>query len=249
MKHIAITLALVVFSAFAFAQKGHEHPETTPPAAPTNHTPVVNADQHKSEAQDGGSDDVAAEGSEYSEFAAHMIFEKNAVHAHVYWKVLPAVNEEAFLQLEFRDAVTHTVMTPVKVPSVSVWNESYGYGLVQPSLEPALDKEGKAIPGTFNVSNIYFLAMGHWEVRVYLTGADGTENGQAFVVDLGDVSPSPACDPNSPAAVMMQNMDMPMPDCSGSGEGNHHGSTETPHDHELTHGNAETPAAATSTGN
>ncbi|MBC7533179.1 MAG: hypothetical protein H7318_16530 [Oligoflexus sp.] len=75
MKHIAITLALVVFSAFAFAHEGHEHPETTPPAASTNHTPVVNADHHESEAQDNGSDDVVAEGSEYSEFAAHMIFE------------------------------------------------------------------------------------------------------------------------------------------------------------------------------
>lgn len=241
MKNIALSLALALLSSSAFAHEGHEHPETASgTAAAANHDPHNHAQADSSAPRpdvDDGSDDAAAEDSEYAEFAAHLSFANDGVHAHAYWKALPAVDQEAFLQLEFRDAKTHDIVMPDATPSVAIWNTAYGYGLVQPSTETALDKDGKAIFGTFNVSNIFFLATGHWEVRVYLSRADGTESEQTFVVDLGEVAPSPACDPNSPVAAMMHNAmnmgGMMMPDCSGNAD------STSVHDPAMTHDHSQ----------
>ena len=190
------SLSLPITLSAAEASEGHIHPASSG-------TGESKAIDDNSNAKPGSGADA------YGEFAAHLEFASNGVYADAYWKALPAIDEEGFLQIEFRDAKTHALLDVNDSISVAVWNSAYGYGLFQPTLEPALKQHGQTIPGTYNVSGIYFLATGQWEVRVYLKATDGTEVNEAFVVDLGEVAPSPAMDPNSAVSAMHSGMTMP----------------------------------------
>lgn len=135
--------------------------------------------------------------------AAQLDFAEHKVKVDAFWVRPPVLETEQFLRLEVRDSKTGELTAPPHELSVSVWTKTHSYGLVEPTVSPALDSSGKALTGVYNVSGIYFLASGQWEVRVYLKDQSPKQPMQTFAVDLGQEKPNPMHDPKSPMHQMM----------------------------------------------
>lgn len=105
-----------------------------------------------------------------------LIFDQAQVRAHASWSQAPSTQDEARLHLEFRDPSDQKITEPVGTLSVALFMPEMGHGSAPTQVDhPA--------PGVFDVSNIYFLMPGTWEVRVTLTH-DDTEETRRFTVDI-----------------------------------------------------------------
>lgn len=134
--------------------------------------------------------------------AASLQFAQDKVEIKAFWKSTPEVEPEQFLRLEVRDLVSgELVKAPAEI-SVSVWTKTHSYGLVEPTVVPTSEL------GVYDVSGIYFLAKGKWEVRVYLNQGADSKPMQKFLVDLGEEALNPIDDPNSPMYKMMKGSGM-----------------------------------------
>lgn len=163
---------------------------------------------------------------ETREPAAKLHFADEHVKVEAYWQSQPTVEPEQFLRLEVRDEQSGELVKSPKDLSVSVWTKTHSYGLVEPTVRPAKDEAGKDLVGVYDVSGIYFLAKGKWEVRVYMNEGRDPNPMQKFVVDLGEEAINPMDDPNSPMYKMMKKTGMDHRNHQGMNHGNAEGEKE-----------------------
>lgn len=119
----------------------------------------------------------------------HLMFAGGALHAHLSWDSGPDRNGgESKMRLEWHDGATHALIEPGRPFEVSLWMPGMGHGSAPTQIQRVLDDQGQIVVGTYQVSNMYFIMPGDWDVRVTLKSQDGRQETQIWpvTVDVGD---------------------------------------------------------------
>ncbi len=115
----------------------------------------------------------------------HLMFSGGKIHAHLSWDQGPDGNGgESKMHLEWHDGATHALIEPGLPFAVSLWMPRMGHGSAPTQLQRVLDSQGQVLTGTYQVSNMYFVMPGDWDVRVTLKYQDGTEETQTWSVTV-----------------------------------------------------------------
>lgn len=117
---------------------------------------------------------------------AHLTFANGALHAHATWESAPEVASESILKIEWKNGADHSPVEPPGTFNVVLWMPSMGHGSAPTRIEPLLDAQGTAIVGSYEVSNVYFVMGGDWDVNVTLTYKDGTRETQTIQINFPD---------------------------------------------------------------
>ncbi len=141
--------------------------------------------------------------SESQKADAHLHFAEQNISIDAYWDKKPTIDEEQTLRLEVRDSKEGKLIASPLPIEASVWMKTHSYGPVEPSVNEVKDAKGKPVPGVYEVSGIYFLAQGQWQMRLYLDNKSDPKPMQSFLVDLGQEKLNPIDDPKSPMYQMM----------------------------------------------
>lgn len=115
---------------------------------------------------------------------AHLVFQSGALHAHASWVKGPLVSEESILRLEWKNGSTHQPTEPKGKVKVILWMPDMGHGSSPTEIQPVLDDSGLPVTGAYDVSAIYFVMGGLWQVKVQLTTPDGQVETQNVDVEL-----------------------------------------------------------------
>ena len=117
--------------------------------------------------------------------SGHLLFSEGRIHAHLSWIQAPAAqSSEARMRLEWHNGITHEIMEPRSPFAVSLWMPSMGHGSAPTRIERAIDERGQVIPGVYEVSNMFFMMPGDWDVRVSLNDQDGHQETRAWSVHV-----------------------------------------------------------------
>ena len=114
----------------------------------------------------------------------HLAFDGGRIHTHLSWIQEPSTDKEARMKLEWRDGATHKAMEPGLAFRVDLFMPDMGHGSAPTQIAPWTDENGQAALGAYQISNMYFMMAGSWEVRVTLTYADGSTETQAWSLDV-----------------------------------------------------------------
>jgi hypothetical protein len=111
-------------------------------------------------------------------------FAAGEVVALANWESGPHKGSESVLRLKWADKSG----TPIAAPGafkVVLWMPSMNHGSSPTLVQPAVDQQGKEIPGEFLVSRVYFTMGGEWEVRLSLQQPGGGLETRTFTLVLG----------------------------------------------------------------
>ncbi len=128
---------------------------------------------------------LAHEDHDHSPLAGHMSFKQDTLHIRASFLAAPVVGQESLLVLEAKNPRTHQATELSDNVEVVLWMPSMGHGSAPTRVERAVDANGDALAGVFNVRNVYFVMGGDWEVRVTLTDSQGVQETKDFKVSLG----------------------------------------------------------------
>ncbi|MEQ1664122.1 MAG: hypothetical protein ABL927_01950 [Bdellovibrionales bacterium] len=112
----------------------------------------------------------------------HLTFDGGSIHAHLKWMQGPQSGEESILQLVWMNPAIHAPMAAPGEFKVVLWMPSMGHGSSPTKIEQSLDQKGQPKLGAYEISNIYFIMRGEWDVNVSLKLADGSEEIQTLHV-------------------------------------------------------------------
>lgn len=115
---------------------------------------------------------------------SHLVFAKGTIHAHATWTQGPKTAAESSLRIEWKNGADHSALDLKNAFDVVLWMPSMGHGSSPTEIHPVLDASGKAIAGSYDVTNINFIMGGAWDVNVTLHFADGTAETQKIKVNL-----------------------------------------------------------------
>lgn len=115
---------------------------------------------------------------------SHLTFANGALHAHATWLAGPQVGAESILQIEWMNGADHSPIEPVGSFSVVLWMPSMGHGSAPTVINRIINPQGQPQLGAFQVSRMYFVMGGDWDVEVTLTFPDGTSETQIIKVQL-----------------------------------------------------------------
>jgi len=116
-------------------------------------------------------------GHMHGEPTSQLRFAQGRVVARVSWITGPQVAVESLMRIEWRDE-NAALIDPVRF-DVVLWMPSMDHGSAPTRIERFGD-------GVYQVSNVYFIMGGEWDVHVTLTYPDGTQETQTISVDLPD---------------------------------------------------------------
>lgn len=151
MKNLIFAMTLLA-SNLGLAHGGHHH-HPTPPQQP----------QQPGSPQPG---------------LIHLSFFGGQTHAHITWAAGPQVGSESKLRLEWRRGSDHAFIEPAGSFDVSLWMPSMGHGSAPTQIRRATDENGQIVTGVYEISNLYFLMPGDWQVLITLKMDDGREDTQ-----------------------------------------------------------------------
>lgn len=101
-----------------------------------------------------------------------FVFADQGLCASLEWKTLPTDEQKGAFVLRFWDSRSGTEHGPYVNPPYSVgvklWMPDMGHGSSPVKIAQAADASGAALPGVFNVTDVYFVMGGHWEIWVQL---------------------------------------------------------------------------------
>lgn len=115
---------------------------------------------------------------------SELKFSNGAIHAHLSWVQGPQSSEESVLRVQWMDGNAHVPAEPPGEFKVTLWMPEHNHGSSPTHNSRALDSKGNALTGAFEVSKIYFIMAGDWEVRVSLAYPDGTTETQVATVTI-----------------------------------------------------------------
>ncbi len=122
-----------------------------------------------------------------SAFAArvtHLVFANGTIHARCTWTQGPQSPDESLLRVEWVRSSDHAPIEPPGSFKVALFMPGMGHGSAPTQLQRVLDEQGRAILGSYQVSNMYFTMRGEWVVNVTLKFPDGSEETKAISVRL-----------------------------------------------------------------
>ena len=124
----------------------------------------------------------------HSGHEGHLVFADGKIHAHLSWEHGPdGSGGESKMRLEWHDGATHALFEPGLPFSVSLWMPSMGHGSGPTQIQAVLNRNGEVVTGTYLVTNMYFLRMADWEIRVTMKYPDDREETQTWpIVVEGD---------------------------------------------------------------
>lgn len=114
----------------------------------------------------------------------HLVFAKGAVHTLVKWTTGPVVTSESIMKVQWMNGMTHTQAEPPGAFEVSLFMPSMGHGSAPTKIQHLNDAQGQPLVGAYEVSNIYFMMGGDWQVRVTLKYQDGSTETQTMDLNL-----------------------------------------------------------------
>lgn len=108
----------------------------------------------------------------------HLAF--STIHAHAKFTEGPFVGKNSSLRLEFKNSSDHKPQEPNATVFVELKMPEHNHGSSETVVS---EMRGD---GVYEVSNVYFIMDGKWDVNVYLTEPDGTvKEMQTFSLELG----------------------------------------------------------------
>lgn len=108
---------------------------------------------------------------------APLSFAEGQIQAHIFWENGPNDGYESFLRIELRNGIDHTALLFEGTLSVELWMPGMNHGSAPTIVQP-MDE----LRGGYQVSQIFFLMPGPWDVRVTLSRADRTSETKSFSV-------------------------------------------------------------------
>lgn len=114
----------------------------------------------------------------------HLVFAKGTVHTLVKWTKGPEVTTESTMIVQWMNGVTHTPAEPPGAFDVSLFMPSMGHGSAPTKIQHLIDAQGQPVVGAYEVSNVYFIMGGDWQVNVILKYQDGTSETQTIDINL-----------------------------------------------------------------
>ncbi|MDR3608563.1 MAG: hypothetical protein P4M08_14465 [Oligoflexia bacterium] len=110
---------------------------------------------------------------------------RTTLNADCVWTQKPSVDSGATLQIQWMNAANHAAVDPAGSFDVSLFMPSMPSMYNAPTqLERVVDNQGNPVLGKYLVRNIYFMMVGRWDVRITLTGPDGSEETQQIELDI-----------------------------------------------------------------
>jgi len=101
-----------------------------------------------------------------------FVFADQGLCASLEWKTMPADEQKGAFVLRFWDSRSGTEHGPYVNPAytvgVKLWMPDMGHGSSPVKIAQATDASGAGIPGVYNVTDVYFVMGGHWEIWVQL---------------------------------------------------------------------------------
>lgn len=113
----------------------------------------------------------------------HLKFAGGAIHAHIFMEQMPNDKDEAKMRLEWHDGATHAFIEPGQF-EVDLFMPEMGHGSSPTQITHSVDAKGQAETGVYEVSSMYFIMSGDWEVRVTLKSANGAVETQAWKITI-----------------------------------------------------------------
>lgn len=106
--------------------------------------------------------------------AETLSFANNSLQAEATWQHGPVVMDESILKIEWKTTSNNNLIDP----------ESFEVVLDMPAMNHGSDDTviKKLSIGVYEVSNIYFVMGGDWDVNVIVTFKDGSKETQAIKV-------------------------------------------------------------------
>lgn len=114
----------------------------------------------------------------------HLTFANGAIHAHATWQSGPEVSNESLLKIEWKNGADHSPTEPPGAFEVALWMPDMGHGSAPTQIQRVLDAQGQPLTGVYQISNIYFVMGGDWDVNVTLTYQDGSKETQVIKVSI-----------------------------------------------------------------
>lgn len=117
---------------------------------------------------------------------SHLVFANGALHAHATWVKGPQVADESVLRLEWKNGTNHTPTEPPGNFEVVLWMSmsGKGHGSAPTQIMRVLDPNGQIVVGTYDVTGMYFVMGGDWQVNVTLNFPNGTKETQTINLNI-----------------------------------------------------------------
>jgi len=105
-----------------------------------------------------------------------VTFKTQGLCASMDWINYPKEGELGAFKLRFWQAGKGNANGPYFEPNLPVfvrlWMPSMGHGSSPVTLTPALDSNGLVMPGVYDVTQVYFVMRGNWEIQIQLKDAE-----------------------------------------------------------------------------
>jgi hypothetical protein len=115
---------------------------------------------------------------------SNVSFNNGRLLAVANWKQGPSVGGESILRLNFVDAKTQMAIDPQAKVEASVFMPAMGHGSAPVSVLRVIDTEGQLETGTYQISNVYFMMAGQWQVVIKLSYDNGQVEQKTLNVTL-----------------------------------------------------------------
>lgn len=112
-------------------------------------------------------------------FGQERLVFSNGLLAIAVWESAPAPRVENKLTLQFQRVSDLVAASPEESVSVELWMPSMNHGS-----RPTVTKAIPGVVGGYEVSKIYFVMGGDWDVRVHLTAPNGQRETQSLQLVL-----------------------------------------------------------------
>ena len=97
-----------------------------------------------------------------------LLFARGTWSATLHWEQGPVVGQEARLLIDWKDQTKKPVPAPGNF-TVVPWMSTMGHGAPPVKIQPVRNGGGQPIVGSYEVSEIYLVMAGDWDIRVDLT--------------------------------------------------------------------------------
>jgi len=111
-------------------------------------------------------------------------FAGGAYVSQVTWVQGPQVRSESSLHMQWKSGADGA---PTELPGdfkVVLWMPGMGHGSRPTQIQQSTDSNGQPQVGAYDVTSIFFIMGGKWDVNVTLTLADGSEETQTIAIKV-----------------------------------------------------------------
>lgn len=113
-------------------------------------------------------------------------FKNGTLLVDVVFTSQPELMKDSPFTLVVKDAVTGQPVEVKDQVKVVLWMPDMNHGSAPTQVQRVVDKRGVLVPGSYQVTNVFFTMGGTWEVHVQLKDAQGLIEMQSFEMQFAD---------------------------------------------------------------